>query len=442
MSITVKHQPSAAAVGNAAYIGGIGQYERWLKEQRLRQQQVDQQFALQQQQADLARANMLAQNARAMQQIGFQAWNADQGRQADLQRAWMGGQFGLQERVLAAQNQQQMANQEFGQRMQLAQQAQAAALEQNTDDNTAYMDRLKFQQQAQENAKWQDKLYGNPFAEHDASTKQYTDQGYTFTPDQQARLKRIRADISGLQEQVQKGNLSTADAVRAFRPLYGQLMGIQPQTKEETTLDVLRKKVVLNFPGLEGTPVTVDEKGTPQVIRGWKPGDGSGSNPLDDKTGLNNAKVEGQRLKNQVDQSKVETQWWDHKQKFINNRLNAQKDAIANGVITADDAHRFAAQEWDSQFGGKIPSQQQAPQQPAQGATAGGQQPGGPPQPLPEQTVAKITQAYAGAPQKTQAAMFWAQMSQTFGRDASKWPPEYQEYTQQAARLLFGGAGQ
>lgn len=71
MAIKIEHQPPAAVIGGAAFIGGRGQYNKWLREQQLReaalmQQDIQQQRAInaaQQSQAFAARNNAMQAEA-------------------------------------------------------------------------------------------------------------------------------------------------------------------------------------------------------------------------------------------------------------------------------------------------------------------------------------------------------------------------------------------
>lgn len=88
MGIVVQHQPSAGAVGAAAYMGGVNEYNRWLSEFMYRREMAERQMAMEQQRFDaqMAMEQMRAQNQMALQsqQIGAQRRSSDQHRMAAI----------------------------------------------------------------------------------------------------------------------------------------------------------------------------------------------------------------------------------------------------------------------------------------------------------------------------------------------------------------------
>lgn len=431
MSINISYQPSAAAVGSAALVGGEGDYLKWLNQMRQQQYQFGVNTQLQQAQMQLSRMNALSQIAadaqRQQSQQQFQA--AQMPQQAALQaqgqafQSALGNQSDMQKQMLGAGIDRQQAADRFGYQQELSyqnadQQAQVANAQQQAEleRQTGLAD---YNANIKEGQQWQ-QTWNNPFQSSQKNVEQAQQQGYQFSPADDQKRKGIINDIQAIQQQVSGGQLTYGDALPSFKQKYSQLNSIVPTDKPQTTDEVIQQKVAFGYkmpdgsikPGTEDIPFTVDPKGNVQVVRGWKVDQG-GQDELAPDGSLLGEKTRGQTLKNQIGEREVAL----HRFKYAKAAVDsAVKQAQATfQTIDVNAVRQNALAEYDA-------ATQQTPSGPT--PVGPGQQPGGNPAPQ-----AQSPQPGIPAPQPQQQAPV-AQQPQPQPQQAAQ-PPSAQQALQQ-----------
>lgn len=356
MPINISYQPSAAAIGGAGLVAGQGDYARWLNQFLQQNYQFSVGAAQNAQQMQLSRMNALSQiAAQQQQQANDQAFKLQtMPMEAQLEQQ---KQYGQQ--MLQAQIGDQASARDFSEQQQLYSQQGQQALDlaaANNQYKTAadatdfaqqqqltaqraqqQQDLANAQQQAelgrqQQMADYNDKIkqgqlfqqtFQNPFQQHLKNVQQGQQQGYTFTQGpggQQEQVDGLKNDIANMQQAVASGRSFPGTIQSEFMNKVGQLNSIIPsQPPPPTVKDQLQKQIVMDFPGLEGTPVTVNPKtGEPTVLKGYK---ADSSAMLDAGAAQAGAeKARGVSLDNQIKERKVNL----HRTEWVDKRVDSQ----------------------------------------------------------------------------------------------------------------------
>lgn len=442
MPIVVQHQPDPGVLGAAGVLAGNADYQRWLAQFRFQQQQEANRLAMQR--AQMAQDQMQsAQRLQAgMQEAGMRNQTALlQGRlnqRDDLQKMLLGQrlnaeQFAFQQPFLYERDRlrEMYDNQQLQARLQ-----QQAALQ---------MVRQQQQAQQQELADvWNQ--FKDPYGYWNKIVAGYQQQGLQFDPRQQADINEQLNTLRGIRAAYDRGDMSRSDAIREMRPLMGKLRAMEPSPAPPDLKTALLKKIVMDFPGLEGVPVTVNKDGEPEVIRNWK-ADGGAAGA--DETAMNSEKTRGLELKNKQTEMGVKGQ----RMKHIRGELNKLTDQWMKALGVAPAPEQI--QQWKMELGAEwdeamasppIPTGTPAPGTP--GAPVPGSPPGGAPAgatapatgaPVhsPDRVQAAFQQALP-QPQQQAAALEWVKLSQQFGNDASKWPPDAKARAEGILQAIMG----
>lgn len=297
MAIQISYQPSAAAVGGAAYVGGLGQYNQWLNnllwnqfqfgtQTNLQEQQMAQQRMLAMQQAASQMAQQQQQQAFEMQQLPMrsyldaqnQAYQSQLAMQRDQQQQMLQSQLGNAASQRDFMEQRQLSAQQAEQQSQL----QAAREQAATAGNLNEMQfRSQLQQGQQDMALWQ-----NPFSQHLQNLQRAQQSGgYTLTDEQSQQAENLKNDISAIQQQAASGGATVGDLMPSFKQKLAQLNSIVPSKPPPMSIqDLVKQNIAWVDPqtgeiaseaGPNRVPMIQDPKtGKLQVVRDWpKPGE-------------------------------------------------------------------------------------------------------------------------------------------------------------------------
>src|SRR3990167_3714271 len=258
MPITVRNSPSAAAVGSAGFLGGRGDYERYLRQQAQRELENQQRVQLELRQQNIGENNALrslfAQQASQAAQL-----------QAAAQRQRVDAQVGQQRQVVGAgldarRMQQQAYLGNIG-----AQQDQSRRMElmqfQNELQNNPLADRSKIsenmallKQLPQARSAWEQE------------NQPMLDQGMQLTPEDQKRFTKLSGDLEFLTREKRSGRLTDADFLTGGRKLYYEMMGIRPSQKPPSPEEQVKQRVtwIPNPQTGQMEGVVIDRYGVPK----------------------------------------------------------------------------------------------------------------------------------------------------------------------------------
>lgn len=474
MPITLSYEPAAAAVGYAGLLGGEGSYQKWLNQFLQNQYQFGVNTQLQEQQMAMQRMNALSQiAAQAQQQQGQQQFEAqmlpyrsqlDAQNQAYQSQLQQGNNAASQ--ILGSQLQQQQSTQDFGEAQQLAAQRAQQELDQQQAVQQAQQERQ--QNVAQFNSQLQqqqqvEQLWQNPLATHLKNAQSAQQQGYQFTPQQETQRQALMNNIQGMQNDVSSGRTARGELMGQMQSNVQQLNAIVPTYKPPTTADIISQKVQFGYPepdpnnkgqmrirpGTEDVAFTVDNKGTPMVVRGYKAPE-PGDEVVGEDGRIISEKTRGVMLSNQLKERKVNLD----RSKYVRSEMTSMMRA--NPMLAYDpnaqaQLKQQLEQEYDQASGmtpsgalpvspGQVPQGQgqpqgQPPATPTHMGTYGGVTAEPPQQPQPQQAPQQPQQPPSPQQQLQQAQQIYQQLAPHFA-NWRNWSPEQKRLYIEARRVL------